>query len=221
MTQLAITAKTRMPTPAPDLEALVRRHQTGVWRYLRCLGADLQLAEDLLQDTFLVAFRRLEQDRGDAAVATFLRTTARHLYLRRRRDEGRREELLVELAEQLWQRDCAGDDGEQWLQALQQCVQSLEGRPQQAVTWFYGEGRDRASVAAAMGMKENGLKTLLQRVRATLQRVHRATSRRCAMSGERDRDEVFERRLDWGLREMAGGERVPDVTARVLARHAA
>ncbi|HEX5050929.1 MAG TPA: sigma-70 family RNA polymerase sigma factor [Planctomycetota bacterium] len=151
-----------------DLEALVRGHQTHVWRYLRCLGASPELAEDLLQDTFLVAFRRLEHDRGDAAAATFLRSTARHLYLRRCRDQHRREELLAGLAEQLWQRDCAADDGQQWLEALRSCVQALDGRPRQAVQWFYGEGRDRASVAAAMGMKENGLKTLLQRVRATL-----------------------------------------------------
>ncbi|HEX5050928.1 MAG TPA: hypothetical protein VFZ65_04075, partial [Planctomycetota bacterium] len=41
------------------------------------------------------------------------------------------------------------------------------------------------------------------------------------MSGDRDRDEVFERRLDWALREVAGGQKAPDVTARVLARHAA
>jgi hypothetical protein len=36
-----------------------------------------------------------------------------------------------------------------------------------------------------------------------------------------DRDRVEERRFDWALREVAGGERLPDVTAAVLARVAA
>lgn len=157
-----------MTSPAVDLETLVRTHQVGLWRYLRALGAAPDLAEDLLQDTFLVAFRKLRSDGAAMAVASFLRQTARHLYLRRRRDEGRREELLAELAEGLWREDCAGDDGEGWLAALRGCVAGLDGKAAQVVQMFYGEGRDRAATAAALGLKESGAKTLLQRVRATL-----------------------------------------------------
>ena len=152
---------------AVDLEALVRRHQLDLWRYLRTLGAPPAQAEDLLQDTFLVAFRKLADDRDAKAVAAFLRRTGKHLLLRRRRDEGRRVELLVELADRLWQRDC-GDDGGPWLDALRACLRELDGRPRQVVELFYRDGLDRGATAAAMGMKENGIKTLLQRVRALL-----------------------------------------------------
>ncbi|MCA8973095.1 MAG: hypothetical protein KDC98_00160 [Planctomycetes bacterium] len=154
---------------AIDLEALMRREQVGLWRYLRALGASPHVAEELTQDTFLVAHRRLEVDRGQRATAAFLRRTARHLLLRQRRDQGRRERILIELADQAWERDCS-DGGERWLSALRSCVGRLESRPRQAIQLFYGEGRDRAATAAALGMKENGLKTLLQRVRATLRR---------------------------------------------------
>ena len=157
-----------MSSSPADLAALVRRHQLGLWRYLRALGAPADLAEDLLQETFLVAWRRLGEDRGDAAAAVFLRATARHLYLRRRRDQGRREQILVELADAAWARDGAADDGEAWLDALRGCVGALEGRARQVVQRFYGDGADRESVAAAMGMKATGVKTLLQRVRAAL-----------------------------------------------------
>lgn len=151
-----------------DLEALVRRHQVGLWRYLQALGAPADLAEDLLQDTFLVAIERLHDDRGEAAAATFLRQTAKHLLMRRRRDHGRRQAILLELADQAWQRDCAADDGERWLASLRACVDGLDGRASEVVQRFYGQGLDRAALAAAMGMKENGVKTLLQRVRAVL-----------------------------------------------------
>lgn len=40
------------------------------------------------------------------------------------------------------------------------------------------------------------------------------------MNDAQDRDEVMQRRLDWALREVAGGEQAPDVTAAVLARAA-
>lgn len=170
-----------------DLEALIRRHQLGVWRYLRSLGAAPDVAEDVLQDTFLVACRKLVDDRGDAAAASFLRQTARQLLWRRRRDQGRRERRLLELADRQWQQDCGDDDGERWLLALRHCLQRLDGRPQLAVRMFYGEGRSRSDVAAALGMKETGLKTLLQRLRASL--------RQC-----------IEQRLG-GERQQRGGER--------------
>jgi RNA polymerase sigma-70 factor (ECF subfamily) len=151
-----------------DLAALVRRHQLGLWRYLRALGARGDLAEDLLQDTFLVALDRLHEDRGEAAVATFLRETARHLWLRRRRDQGRREVLLAEFVEAKWRDVAAADDGERWLEALRSCVDGLDGKARDAVQRSYRDGEDRRTIALALGMKENGVKTLLQRVRAVL-----------------------------------------------------
>lgn len=162
------TAAQPLPAPPADLAALVGRHQRAVWRYLRALGAPPDLAEDLTQEAFVVAWQRGIDDRGEAAAATFLRTTARHLFLRRRRDEGRREELLVELADRLWQRDCAPDGGDAWLQALHDCTQELDGRARSAVHLCYGPGQDRATAAHALGLQPNGLKTLLQRVRALL-----------------------------------------------------
>jgi len=151
-----------------DLGALVRRHQLGLWRYLRALGAAADTAEDLVQDTFLVAMRRLHDDQVERAVAAFLRQTARHLWLRRHRDDRRREELLADHVDRWWQTTCADDDGEAWLAALRECVATLDGRPRDLLQRFYGDGLDRAAVAAALGMKENGVKTLLQRVRELL-----------------------------------------------------
>lgn len=153
-----------------DLETLVRRHQVGVWRYLRALGAPPEVADDLVQETFLVAFDKLVEDRGHAATASFLRGCAKNLLLRHRRERGRREAAMIEAADELWQHDCVGDDGDRWLDSLEQCLQQLDGRSQQVVQRFYRESRSRAEVAREMGMKETGLKTFLQRLRAGLRK---------------------------------------------------
>lgn len=157
------------PPPATDaLEAFVRRHQGAVWRFLRALGCPAHEADDLTQDTFLLALDRRQHQRDDAAAAAFLRQTAKHLWLHRRRDDRRRAERLLAAADQLWRQDCERDDGAGWLAALELCLQQLEARSRRALELVYGERASRAELAAALGLGEHGARTLLQRVRAFL-----------------------------------------------------
>ena len=121
--------------PAEDpLEVAVRQHQAGVWRYLRILGCPPDLAEDLTQDTFVAAFGRRLQDHDPAAIGSHLRHTARFLWLGARRDTRRREEILAEAADLLWQRYCVNDDGAGLLDATSVCVEKLQDRARRAVS---------------------------------------------------------------------------------------
>ena len=156
-------AATRTET---DIEALIRRHQAGVWRFVRVLGAAPALADDLTQEVFLVLLRGRFEVRSEAATATFLRRTARNLFLQRLdQSQRRREEPRADLVEELFVDD---QDGGQYLAALRACVEELEGRPRELVERFYAEDCSREDVAAAFGMKETGVKTMLQRTRAVL-----------------------------------------------------
>lgn len=66
---------------------LVRRHSGVIRGLLRRMGADPATADDLAQDTFLQAFERIAEFRGDGAFVGWLRRIAARLYLRRRRRE--------------------------------------------------------------------------------------------------------------------------------------
>jgi RNA polymerase sigma-70 factor (ECF subfamily) len=161
------TAASRVPSaPAADLAALVARHQQGVWRYLRVLGAAADLADDLLQDTFVVALRRGLRDDGHAAVATFLRATARHLWLK----AARRRTALREVAEAdaVWNEQCVHDDGAGYVAALQDCVEALPARSRRLIEGTYGEARGREVMAAELGLTADGIKAALRRLRAAL-----------------------------------------------------
>lgn len=159
------------PPGALDVEATLRRHLQGVWRYLRMLGAAAELADDLAQEAFVVALRREATGLEPAALATFLRRTARFLFLRHLRD---RDEavLLADAVDELWARDCDDDDGDGMVVALRACVGELEGRARLAVERSYGlqqePERSRVELARELGMEPNGVKTLLQRVRQVL-----------------------------------------------------
>lgn len=70
-------------------DQLVRRHQGTVRAQLRQLcGADTAWADDLAQETFLQAWRKLGLFRGEARFSTWLYRIAHHCFLQARRRRG-------------------------------------------------------------------------------------------------------------------------------------
>lgn len=69
--------------------ALVTRHQAHVFRLAHLLTRSRDEAEDVLQQTFLAAWRSLRSFRGDASVRTWLLTIARNAALARRQQVAR------------------------------------------------------------------------------------------------------------------------------------
>src|SRR5688572_14786756 len=92
----------RDPARLAGDETLVRQHLLRVWRYLRGQGARAHDADDLTQETFLVALRRDATRLEPAAAAAFLQHTARYLFLRRRRGD-RASTELADAVDALWQ----------------------------------------------------------------------------------------------------------------------
>ena len=79
------------------LRALIDRHFDFVWRSARRLGLHSADADDVAQDVFIVAARRLEEIDPDREKSFLFGTLLRITATRRRRDGRRREELAIEL----------------------------------------------------------------------------------------------------------------------------
>ncbi len=60
----------------PAERALYDAHVERVYRLMHRMAGDSDLAQDFTQDTFIRAFDRLDQYRGDASLATWLHTIA-------------------------------------------------------------------------------------------------------------------------------------------------
>jgi RNA polymerase sigma-70 factor (ECF subfamily) len=147
---------------------LIQTHQAGIWRYLRYLGCDTSLADDLTQETFLAVIRKPFEQRTDAETAGYLRTVARHKFLRA--IEKSRRGLRIEdidTAEQIWAETHA-DGGNDFLDALEDCLGGVNGRARVAIERRYRDGHSRAQIAAELEMTEDGVKTLLRRTRQSL-----------------------------------------------------
>jgi RNA polymerase sigma-70 factor, ECF subfamily len=99
----ALVARILLSNDRNAFEQLLRRHQGMVRAQLRrLLRGDPAGADDLAQETFLLAWRKLDQFRGDAAFSTWICRIAYSCFLQARRkkalllidaDEGEEEQL--------------------------------------------------------------------------------------------------------------------------------
>ena len=153
-----------------NLANVVRQHQQGVWRYVRFLGADRTEADDLTQETFLAFARSEFVERCERQTAAYLRVIARNQLLALRRKQNREISTVeLESAEAVWAA-AAGADGNltEYLDALRECLQQLEGRARRAVDMQYRDDAGRDAIATELEMKPDGVKTLLRRTRQIL-----------------------------------------------------
>lgn len=82
----ALVARVRLRDDRSAFEQLVRRHQGMVRAQLRRLEhGDAAAADDLAQETFLLAWRKLDQFRGDAKFSTWLYRIAYSCFLQAHR----------------------------------------------------------------------------------------------------------------------------------------
>ena len=111
-----------MDTAAPgtDVARLVQTYQAGVWRYLRALGCESSLADDLTQETFLAVLEKPFTDFSPAATAAYLRTVARNLFISTARRANRMVSVGdLDALDLDWSR-WAGDDAGQHLLSTRQ-----------------------------------------------------------------------------------------------------
>jgi len=84
---------------AKAFEAFVVCHREAVWRFVRSLTRDVSLAEDVLQETFLSAWRSAASFRGEDSALGWLLSIARNAVYRQHRGRAGEPEQIESLAE--------------------------------------------------------------------------------------------------------------------------
>lgn len=157
------------PAAGFDPVRLIQTYQAGVWRYLRALGCESALAEDLTQETFLAVLQRPFQEVSPAATNAYLRKTALNLLISHQRRAGKvRAVEDVELLDQAWMRWMGEDAGEAVLDHLRDCLQRLTERARMALEMRFRNDQSRAEIAKALEITEHGAKNLMQRAKQQL-----------------------------------------------------
>lgn len=156
-------------TPSFDPGRLIEEYQAGVWRYLRVLGCEPTLAEDLTQETFLAVLQHPFQELSAAATGAYLRRTAHNLWISYQRRSGKVTAVEnIEELDRTWSRWAGDDQGESLLEALRECLRGLGDRARLALELRFRDRQSRADIAAHLEMTEHGAKNLMQRAKQKL-----------------------------------------------------
>ncbi len=159
-----------VPDPVDSFEVRVREHQAGLRAFIRALGVEDIWVDDLAQEAFIVAYRRLADFEPGSDFGRWLRGIARHLVANERHKDARRARLLpMAVADALLNRDPAGDSGPPELARLvpvmQECVARLPSRSRELLQRRYAACEKAGALARELRMNVDALRQSLLRIR--------------------------------------------------------
>jgi len=154
--------------------ALYAAHAARVAAYFRRCGFAASDADDLLQDTFVRAFRSLGTfDASRGLLLGWVAAIARNVARKRWRRRSEPEAFDPELAEEMFAEEThpgGSPEVREQLAALRECIRRLPPELGLVVHLRYVDGRTTRGIAAAAGMPESTVRLRLSEAMAVLQR---------------------------------------------------
>ena len=146
-------------------DGLMRAHQDRLYRFVLVRGASAADAEDIVQDTFLAAWRHLGGYRERWRFSTWLYTIARRKAGNRRLDHDPLPEVLVDAGQDPEEAARSGQQSDNiWLLARELLPSDSFG-----VLWlYYAEDRKTREIAKILGRTAAWVKITLHRSRQRL-----------------------------------------------------
>lgn len=164
------------PTPPPqelDLGALFDAHGAYLVRVVHRLTGRRDLADDLVQEVFLVAWRRRDELTDPTFVRTWLYRVAVNVVRHRRRSEGRYSRVLDRFAEVFRRPDNAPDVGLERFQQGQRVhavVQQLSDKQREVFVLYELEELEGGEIAEILDLPLNTVWSRLRLARASFRK---------------------------------------------------
>jgi RNA polymerase sigma-70 factor (ECF subfamily) len=148
------------PGQAELLRALHDEHAAALWRYTMWLCGDRQLAEDIVQETLLRAWRRPKVlDQSESSARAWLFTVARNLVTDHHRSAKSRYEIGTDSPPERWSDDGVDAMLDAWL--VSDAIAGLSSDHRVVVVHAYYRGQSVAQIAAELEIPEGTVKSRL------------------------------------------------------------
>lgn len=144
-----------------------------LYAYSRSICADHHVAEDVVQQTALIAYRKLNYLFPEVDFATWLKGIARREALSERRKSARHRSVVEELIESVYDdptEEAVGPERE----ALGECLKKLKGQSAEIVGAHYFDGQRLVEIARVRKLNCNTVRTVLHRARLALEECVRS-----------------------------------------------
>lgn len=178
------TGTSMLPDTPDSFDTLYRDHVDLIYRYASRLCGETEAAKDLVQETFLNAYRGFTRFRGESQISTWLYTIASRacLRMRRRRKGAPERELSLEEfiptadGEFRLQIPIEGQTPEEALQnkqlkqALDDAIGRLPSKYKMVLVLRDMQGLSAKEVGTIMGLNERAVKSRLHRARLFVRR---------------------------------------------------
>ncbi len=130
-------------------------------------------AEELTQDTFLKAFKKLDTFKGDSSFSTWLFRIAYNTAISATRKKkiifpAIEERQLNDIADESVNTFFENDDNEELIKQLEIAIEQLDFEEKALVTLFYLEEKSVADVSCVLGLSVENVRVRLYRVRKKL-----------------------------------------------------
>lgn len=159
--------------PPPGLREIFDAHHEFVYRSARRLGVPLTVVDDVVQETFIVAGRKLQEFEGRSSIKTWLFGITMRIAHTHRRSQSRRERRVAEAAigaeatHDPYARREAAD-------LLHRLLQELDDDRRAAFVLSDFEGMTAVEIADGLGVNVN---TIYSRIRSARKQVEDALAR--------------------------------------------
>ncbi|MFQ5506730.1 MAG: RNA polymerase sigma factor [Planctomycetota bacterium] len=165
----------REPTATELFEILVREHEARLRGFIASLVRDPGTIEDLVQESFLVAWRNLSRYDRNLPFGPWVRGIARRLCLAYYRRPERLDFIDEETVSQLSRlhdslERMPGSTLDDQLASLRVCLERLPSHQQRVLHLHYEENLGCSEIAETIGRSREAVKKVLQRSRAWLAR---------------------------------------------------
>ena len=178
------TSSSSDPHSAKNFDTLYKDHVDLMYRFAHRLCGEPEAAKDLVQETFLNAYRGFDKFRGDAQISTWLYTIASRACLRMRRRRKGAPERELSLEEFIPASDGefrlqipieglspeAALQNKQLREALDAAINRLPKKYKMVLVLRDMEGLSAKEVGAIMGLNERAVKSRLHRARLFVRR---------------------------------------------------
>ncbi|WP_437231110.1 sigma-70 family RNA polymerase sigma factor [Planctomicrobium sp. SH661] len=155
-----------------EFVSLLAQNYRALYSYAVSLGADLTVADDIMQESSLVLWQQFDRYESGSNFVHWGRVVVRNVYRNHRRSFAHRRYVFSpQLIDKLFETHCVAEElFDVRRTALQQCLKKLSGSELDLVNSFYQEGSSLTAAAQHSGKTPNSLHKAISRIRLKLSR---------------------------------------------------